>query len=118
MDGWKGKKGRKANLQNTQRKNHCNSRLLHTWDIQTIHGDHRQSEDDNIGRDVKAGVGVPEVSVIDAVARHGVVEGLGDGRALEDSGHDHSNAEHSNAGQDEHAAPAEPANPVEDPVEE
>lgn len=54
------------------------------------------------------------MGVVDAVAGDGVIDRLGDWDTLEDSGHDHSNAEHSNAGQDEDATPSEPSDTVED----
>jgi hypothetical protein len=88
--------------------------LLPRGDVQPVDEGHGQEEDDDVGRDGEARVGVPEADVVDAGARDGLVEGAGDGRALPDGGGDGGDTVDEDGGEEDVAGVLEPADLVED----
>lgn len=84
-------------LQYTESKDDHQCSLLDSRYLQCVDESHRESEDDDIGRNREARVGVPELSIIYTGTLDGLVERLGNRGALEyrhrnrcDAVHDHN----------------------------
>ena len=88
--------------------------LLDDGDLELVDEGHGDQEYDNVGGDGEAGVGPPELVVVDALAFQGQVVGLLDGRALEDGGDDGGRAEGGDDADEDPAGVLEPPDLVED----
>lgn len=94
----------------TQRKDNYQGDFLNLLDLQLVHGCHGHEQDDQIGRDGEAGVGIPELAVVDAGSRDAFVVCPTNWCALENGGNDRRDGIHGN---DCHQTPTEPFEPAD-----
>ena len=83
-------------------------------DLQLVDQRHGQQQNDDVGSDGETCVRIPKLTVIDALAFHGLVEGLLDRGALEDGGYDRGTAVNGHGNKQAPTCPAGPADLAED----